>query len=171
MSLSLDKASKTAEIVGAIAVVVGLYFVAVEIRENTRSQQFTATQALISDYVQALDSLDSREEMCMWMRGMNEFDSMPEVDQGRWSTRMLRIWRPWEQVYYASLEGGVDLRVFESMEGMLLTQASLPGFQQYWKSRRLFFSVEFQNYIDDLIGRSMDKPSEPYDLSICHFGE
>ena len=43
MNLSLDSAAKTAEVIGAIAVVVGLLFVGVEIRGNTVAQQFSAT--------------------------------------------------------------------------------------------------------------------------------
>ena len=167
MSESLDRAAKIAEIIGAIAVVLGLIFVGFEIQENTGAQRFSTTQSLISDYVQALDSLDDKESMCIWMQGMNDFDSLSVVDQGRWSTRMLRIWRPWEQMYYASLDGNVDMRVFESMEGLLMTQTSLKGFGAYWKSRRSFFSNDFQAYIDDLIVRSSDGSSEPYDLTGC----
>ena len=167
MSERLDKAAKLAEIVGAVAVVLGLIFVVIEIRENTTAQQFSSTQSLISDYVNALDSLDDREAMCMWIRGMNDFDSLPVVDQGRWSNRMLQIWRPWEQMYYQSLEGKIDMRVFDSMEGMLLTQASLKGFKQFWTSRRSYYSEDFQSYIDDVIRRSDESPATPYDLSEC----
>jgi hypothetical protein len=105
--------------------------------------------------------------MCIWIQGMNDFESLSIVDQARWSTRMIRIWRPWEQLYYASLDGDVDMRVFESMEGMLMTQTSLKGFNAYWESRRAFFSSVFQDYIDELIVRSAENPSEPFDLTGC----
>ena len=56
MSFSLDSAAKTSEIIGAIAVIVGLLFVGAQVRDNTVAQQFSATQTLVSEYNAAISS-------------------------------------------------------------------------------------------------------------------
>jgi hypothetical protein len=94
MSFSLDSAAKTSEVVGAIAVIVGLLFVGVEIRENTVAQRFSATQTLVSEYNAAISSINDREFVCIFIRAGNDFTSLSQSDKIRYSILMQPIFRP-----------------------------------------------------------------------------
>jgi hypothetical protein len=74
MISSLDSAAKTAEVVGAIAVVAGLLFVGLEIRGNTVAQQFTATQALVSEYNAAITSINDEDFICIYIMDQTIFE-------------------------------------------------------------------------------------------------
>ena len=94
MSFSRDSAAKTSETVGAIAVIVGLLFVGVEIRENTVAQRFSATQTLVSEYNAAISSINDREFVCIFIRAGNDFTSLSQSDKIRYSILMQPIFRP-----------------------------------------------------------------------------
>lgn len=109
----LDKAAKTAEIVGAVAVVIGLLFVGLEVRENTQAQRFNNTQSLVSDYNSALQSFIEAEFSCVLMQGYQDFDSLDPLEKIEFSSQTLQFLRVIEQMYYAYLDGSMDAEVFE----------------------------------------------------------
>ena len=102
-SLSLDSSAKVAEVVSAVAVIVGLLFVGFEVRENTIAQQFSATQTLVSEYNSAISAINDREFVCIFIRAGNDFDSLPQSDKVRFSILMQPVFRTLEQLHYSSL--------------------------------------------------------------------
>ena len=55
--MKLEKYARVAEIIGGLAVVVGLIFVGLELRRNTLMQRVTTTQTLVVDYENAIDTI------------------------------------------------------------------------------------------------------------------
>ena len=151
MKLSLDSAAKVAEVVGAIAVVVGLLFVGIEIRENTIAQQFSATQTLVSEYNTAVSAINDREFVCIYIRAGNDFQSLSQSDKIRFSILMQPVFRTFEQLHYSDLNGTIDVNVYSGFERQFAAMMQLPGNQQYWAARRDWFGRTFQEYTDRII--------------------
>lgn len=55
--MKLKKYARLAEIIGRLAVVSDLIFVGLELRQNTLMQRVTATQTLVEDYENAIDTI------------------------------------------------------------------------------------------------------------------
>jgi len=151
MVTSLNRASKWAEIIGAITVVLGMIFVGLEIRQNTQAQMFYTTQSLVSEYNASLRSMADASDECFFMRGFRSFDQLDPAESLKFSLFMLPILRIWEQMYYSSLEHGMDLEVFAGFEGQMRTNLALPGLKEYFQLRRGYFGVRFQAYVDGVI--------------------
>ena len=60
--MKLKKYARSAEIIGRLAVVLDLIFVGLELRQNTLMQRVTATQALVVDYENAIDTIGQDAE-------------------------------------------------------------------------------------------------------------
>ncbi len=60
--MKLNKYVHLVEIIGRLAVVVDLIFVALELRQNTLMQRVTATQTLVVDYENAIDTIGQDAE-------------------------------------------------------------------------------------------------------------
>ena len=148
--MNLEKASQWAEVVGALTVVLGLIFVGLEIRQNTKTQQLTTTQALISDYNQSLMTLSDPEMSCFSMRAMSDWRTLTPVEKYRFSTIMLSILRSWEQMYYAGLDGSLDPEVFDGLDRSFRELVMLKGINEYFEDRRAWFGERFQAYIDEI---------------------
>jgi len=158
-SLSLDSSAKLAEVVSAVAVIVGLLFVGFEVRENTIAQQFSATQTLVSEYNSAISAINDREFVCIFIRAGNDFDSLSQSDKVRFSILMQPVFRTFEQLHYSSLKGTIDTNVYSGFQRQFRSMMQLPGNRQYWAARRDWFGDEFQKYMDGII--SDDVSVEP----------
>jgi len=55
--MKLKKYARLAEIIGRLAVVSDLIFVGLELRQNTLMKRVTATQTLVEDYENAIDTI------------------------------------------------------------------------------------------------------------------
>ncbi len=159
MKLTLDSAAKVAEVVGAVAVVVGLLFVVIEIRENTIAQQFSATQTLVSEYNTAVSAINDREFVCIYIRAGNDFQSLSQSDKIRFSILMQPVFRTFEQLHYSDLNGTIDVNVYSGFERQYAAMMQLPGNRQYWAARRDWFGQTFQEYTDRIIAG--DETVEP----------
>ena len=151
MKFSLDTAAKTAEIIGALAVVVGLLFVGLEIRGNTEAQQFTATQTLVAEYNKAITSINDREFVCVYIKGSSDFESLSQSDKIRFSIQMQPIFRTFEQLHYSALHGTIDRNVYSGFERQFAAIMRLPGNQQYWSARHDWFGITFQEHAEKVM--------------------
>ena len=151
MGTSIKQASKWADIIGAVAVVIGLVFVGLEIRQNTRAQQFSTTQALVSEYNAAIRSMVEESNACLISRGFENFGDLDGTEALQFSIHMLQSLRVTEQMYYAWLEHEMDPEVFSGFAGQVRTNMTLPGLREYFQLRRDWFGEQFQAYIDNII--------------------
>jgi len=166
MSFSLDSAAKASEVIGAVAVVIGLLFVGLEIRANTVAQQFSATQTLVSEYNAAISSINDREFVCIFIQAGNDFESLSQSDKIRFSILMQPVFRTFEQLHYSDLKGTIDINVYSGFRQQYAAMMQLPGNQQYWAARRHWFGGAFQAYTDQIIaddkaGISGDQSAAP----------
>ncbi len=167
MNLSLDSAAKIGEVIGAIAVVIGLLFVGFEIRGNTIAQQFSATQALVSEYNAAITSINDQEFVCIYIKGSSGFNQLSQRDKIRFSIQMQPIFRTFEQLHYSSLHGTIDRNVHSGFERQFASIMRLSGNQEFWSVRRDWFGHAFQEYVGRVI--SEDHTVEPanFELEEC----
>lgn len=167
MKYSLDSAAKTAEIIGAIAVVVGLLFVGLEIRANTVAQQFSATQTLVSEYNTAVSSINDGEFVCIYIRAGNDFEGLSQANKIRFSILMQPVFRTFEQLHYSSLQGTIDSNVYSGFQQQFAAMMQLPGNRQYWSARGNWFGPVFQEYVRDVISDGQAVEPANFSLEEC----
>ena len=167
MKTSLASAAQIAEIVGALSVVIGLLFVGVEIRENTVAQQFSATQALVSEYNDAIESINDKEFVCIYIKASADFNSLSQSNKIRFSVQMQPIFRTFEQLHYSALHGTIDPNVHLGFDRQFASVMQLNGFRQYWAARRDWFGDRFQGYVDDTIAGSHIIEQANFEMEDC----
>jgi hypothetical protein len=164
--MTLDKASKIAEITGAVAVIVGLFFVGLEVRDNTKAQRFNNTQSLVRDYNDSLRSFVESDMSCVLMKGYEDFDSLGPLERIEFSSQTLQFLRVFEQMYYAHLDQDLDAEVFGGFTGQLRETLRVQGLREYFEMRKHWFGSRFGGYVDGLIAES-DPISGYYGFSDC----
>ncbi len=166
--MKLKKYVQIAEIIGGIAVLVGLIFVGLELRQNTLMQRVTATQALVVDYENAIDAMArTKETACIYVRGINGLDNLTPIERYQFFALWFHILRAGEQLHYYSLEGMVDQRIWRGFERQLEEIFQLPGVQQYWAVRGDWYSDEFQEYVEKFISESPQDGVEYFGYEGC----
>ena len=169
--MKLKKYALIAEICGGLAVVIGLVFVGLELRQNTLMQRVTATQTLVVDYEYAVDLLAKNEAAaCIYVRGSNGLDNLTGIERYQFFVMWFHLLRAAEQLHYYSLEGMVDQRIWRGFQRQLDEVVRYPGVQQYWELRRDWYSDEFQLFIDQIFERAPITSSVPLSEDGCEVG-
>ena len=167
MKISLSKAAQTSEIIGALSVIIGLIFVGLEVRGNTVAQQFSATQALVSEYNEAIASINDEEFVCIYIEASNNFDDLSQNNKIRFSVQMQPIFRTFEQLHYSASHGTIDPNVHLGFDRQFASIMQLPGFRQYWAVRRDWFGDQFQMHVDDVISNHHLVEPANFELEDC----
>jgi hypothetical protein len=153
ISVSLDHAvnweavSAIGQIVGALAVVISLIYLAREIRSNARAARVASMQTLIRWLGQLTEHPHLSE---LYYRGIHDFESLEGAELVRFGALVNQIFHIVNEMYYQRLEGHLDPRVWHEVEAPLCEMIAYPGIQAWWRVRSHWFGEEFVKHINQL---------------------
>ncbi|MGR8946696.1 MAG: hypothetical protein ACU84Q_01525 [Gammaproteobacteria bacterium] len=152
-----------AEIVGAIAVVVSLWYVAIQIRQNTAATRYQTTQNLIAANSDANYMFANNGELAaIAMKGCYEPESMSDEERFRFSTWFFSYYNQFDFAYHQYLNGQIDEAMWEKMAyEMPLYVSSLPGVNEWWARDKKRLSKEFVAYMEQQMSRLEPSPVTP----------
>ena len=140
------------EFLGAIAVVVTLGYLAVQIRQNTKMMQATIRQQLSRGSQDGLIQLADHAEI--WAK-MDQ-DSIPEwsspAERAKAEIVATAAFRNWENYEWQYKEGLVEAPVWEAIVEDIRYRATRPYFEDHWRHMRLRYSSTLRKEIDPIFG-------------------
>jgi hypothetical protein len=156
--------SAIGQIVGALAVVISLIYLATEIRSNARSARHLSLESINRWVGQVIAHPHLAE---LWIRGLNDFESLESGDRIRFIFLLHQLFYIFGELYNQQLDGHLDPRMWGPTEAVMREFNAFPGVQAWWSSRSNFFSKEFANYINQLQQtakppRYIGKPTEDH---------
>jgi hypothetical protein len=145
--------SAIGQIVGALAVVISLIYLANGVRSSARATRVASERSLVemlNRVVQQLAEHPHLSELCY--RGIHDFESLEGPERMRFSAIMDQLFRLYEETYYGRSEGHVAERIWHQAEAPLRDFSGYPGVQAWWRSRSHWFSEDFANLVNELQG-------------------
>ena len=149
MELSIQDLGALGEFVGAIAVVITLLYLVVQLRQNTKSVRASTHQAISSSYIEVFQALQDSDFSSVYVEGMRQYDSLTGEQQVRFNAFALRLFKVQEDAYFQWQNGNYDERSWATNEILLLDILSVKGVRQWWETRKPWFNQEFVIYTDD----------------------
>lgn len=166
--LQLSDWASIAEVVSAIALVISLIYVGVEVHRNTVTQVQVSTQTLVSEanltYVLIAQDPDLS---CIYLQGMADFSGLGSHEKLRFSAFLMQSLRALEELHAQWLEGLVDARIWQGFDAQMTEIIQAPGFQQWWEQRRHFFSEEFQMLLDGKVAEGPGRQPMSFGAPDC----
>jgi hypothetical protein len=101
--------SAIGQIVGALAVVISLIYLAREIRRNARAERLASTDSLNRWLGELVAHPHVRE---LYYRGVHDFESLKGADIVGFSMLMDQLFYIQQELYYQRLEGHLDPRLW-----------------------------------------------------------
>ena len=148
----LERILQVGELVAAIAVIVSVVFVGIEIRQNSRAQVQATTQAAVSDYVGSLELMAGDPEFaCLYTRAVQDFDGLDAADRLRFSAYYMSTYYQLQEMHRLAEEGAIDADTWSGFHSLLQETTRYPGVRQWFAVRRTWFSERFQTYVDELM--------------------
>ena len=145
--MNWEAISAIGQIVGALAVVISLIYLAREIRSNARAARVASMETLIRWLGQLGAHPHLRE---LYYRGVRDFNSLEGADFVGFGVLMNQLFHIFNEMYYQRLDGHLDPRVWRQVEGPLRDIIAYPGVQAWWRLRSHWFSEEFVKFVDQL---------------------
>jgi hypothetical protein len=153
--MTLEQFALIAEIVGGIGVVASLIYLAVEIRRQSRQNSLQAANELTAQWSGLMTSLHEGSEMAeIWLRGHHDFDSLDTVSKLRYGAYFERFLRNSESLYLHLQAKTLDPMVWRGIERAIRDLMILPGAQTWWRTRKHWYTDNFQNLVDEIIAKS-----------------
>ncbi len=153
--MSLEAWAAIAEIIGAIAVVITLAYLAVQIRQNSSAiQSSNATTVHINTQNLAQAPMMDRELGDIILRavsGEEELSPPEKLAAYAWFYQFLKTGELAHQSY---LHGELDQEYWEATMSFYRSYYQTPGFRTYWTERKSAFTPDFRATVEKWMSES-----------------
>ncbi len=152
-----------AEIFGTVAIVVSLVYVAVQIRQNTRTTRLATGQNISRDLREANAIVASDANMAeILLKGVENEVELTRAERLRLYFYLNLAYRVYENAYYQRQEGALDAYVWEGILGNMKFGKRASVYQAFWRDRKHVFSRGFQDFYDNEVAVSEIDPLDAY---------
>ena len=140
------------EIVGALAVFLTLFYLALQIRQNTKAVQASAVDASISKVNVVRESLyESGELTRIYIDGQANPDDLDEESRVRFRLVMHNILLSISNIFIQTSFTGLSPSTWESQLVVLKRIITSPGGRWFWREYRLEFEESFREIVDEVL--------------------
>jgi hypothetical protein len=163
MHLKLSDAANWAEVISAVAIVVSLIYVGVQVSDNTSATRSASASHANTEFIGWYTHISSDPEIVdIWYRGVRDPESLTDQEFLRFIFLVHIIMLQFQNNYYLVEEGTLEKKVLESITLTLTTIKGTAGFEKYWALRKQLFYPEYRTFIEELMYNSQHEPSPTY---------
>ncbi len=144
--MNWEAISAISEIVGAIAVVISLIYVAAQIRQNTKMMRSAAKQSLTEASQNFIyTAIDKSEE---WVKLTTGDDPSTPEEEARMSLMVRAMLRGFESQCYQYESGLLEDDEWYALRAAIKDLCSLPGFNRCWQQLKPHMSDRLKKVVD-----------------------
>lgn len=157
----LENLGNLGDFLGGIGVVITLLYLAVQVRQNTKQLRSDAEAALtrslegqteeVGNWISSI--AESRDVADVWMRGLENLDSLDETDRLRFDYIGARLLQAWQSQYRRSIQTE-DADTWAVALRYVKMYFRSPGFRDLWQRSRTLYLAEFVEAIDQVARES-----------------
>ncbi len=138
------------EFVGAIAIVITLAYLAIQIRQNTRMMRSSIRQAR-SDNAVHLYSLAATSVIAEIREKESRGEALTEVEEARMFLWNICIWRQQQTIFFQAQDGLLDVQTGDEQSAIVRTLMQYPSARSFWADQKHSFDSRFVAWVDAAI--------------------
>src|SRR4051812_35828097 len=149
--MNWDAISAVSQLIGSIAVVISVLYLAVQLRSSTRVARVAAMDAAagaLRDVTKPF--MENAELGRLWRIGLENLDALSPEDQARFFHAAHQFLKALETIHYHYVYGLLDLQLWSGWRELLHHYVGSPGIQFYLARRGAVFSERFLRFISEL---------------------
>ena len=148
--LQSDKIKLVVETIGALAVLLGLVFVGLELRQNTYAVEAATFQSLTdasNDFIMTIAS--DAELNRIYASGLADVSNLNSDEYQRFFMTIRSFWVRMQNVYSQWQRGTLSDRDWQLYQAVICTNRNAEsGMQATFDEHRMILSEEFQRFVD-----------------------
>ncbi|HWH91157.1 MAG TPA: hypothetical protein VNV64_05105 [Candidatus Binatia bacterium] len=164
--MNWDAISAISQLVGSIAVVLSVLYLAVQVHRSTRVAKL-ATQDAAATALRDVTKpfMENAEVERIWRVGLENVGALSVEERARFFHAAYQFLKAFETIHFHYVYGLMDEQLWEGWRGLLRHYVAAPGMAQYWNLRPEVFSERFRDFVN-----SLDPPAEQRTVGTL-FGE
>jgi hypothetical protein len=149
--MSWEAIGAISEIIGAIAVVASLVYLATQVRQSTKVAR-SATRQAIAESAQRLgqDLIDDTGMAEIFVRHISG-EELSAVENIRLQARCYRDMRHWENIHYQMSEGLMSEEQWHGFRKNLQILFGIKAYREYWDHESGLYSESFRKEVEAVI--------------------
>jgi hypothetical protein len=161
--MNLNDLANLGQIIGAVAVVVSLIYVALQIRQNTNAVRSAAAQVVHEHFASWYHLLASDESLSqVAIDGLKDYGSLSGKDKARFVAAFMAFLSYSQNAFLKWREKMLEPQLWMGWELLIMNLVSSPGGKEFWKERGYLFGEEFRRYVEsDLMKRTPRPDAKP----------
>ena len=150
MDLNWEAIGAIGEIVGALAVVISLLYLAAQIRTQNLESRIAAVHEINQSMINLVSQLQDPVKADLIIEAMSDWESCSASKRLRFIGYFIPVVRIYEDAFFQWKQGRLDKQTWETMLTQFTDFFSTEGAQHCWLLRRHQFRTDFVQYIDAL---------------------
>ena len=139
---------------GAIATVVMLAYLAIQIRQNTTSVRASTLQSAVQFSAGLVESLYRDPELALiFDRGREDPQSLNDAERVRFFYFMLGFVRIAQNTHHQFAQGLMSQDVWDGYRESILRLLESPGSREWWTDNAARYSVSFRTFLNSELER------------------
>ena len=148
--MNWEAISAVGEIVGALAVVISLIYLAVQIRAQNRESRMAAVHDILEAF-RSIQTVGQDAEMSkLLVRSIDSFDDLEDHERMRVISAIGPMIRVWEEAYFQFRSGRLEEEIWETMIAQYSDLMATNVFQQFWAIRKHVYSTGFRALVEKI---------------------
>ena len=150
--MTLQDWSNLAQVIGAIAVVISLFYVGFQIKRNTSAVRSATAQAVHDNYADWYMKLCGDAELNrIAIKGLKDYSSLSETEKAQFIEIFMAFISFSQNAYYQWREKALAPHLWVGWESLVMNLLCSPGGKEFWKERGYVFGNEYRDYVEKVI--------------------
>jgi len=150
--MDLQALANIGEILGGVAVIISLLYLAVQVRQGTQAQR-TENYARALDRVATMQALLSQDGDLtrLFSRGVIDEASLTAQERIQFTWILYEAFGAFEFMFHASKSDAIPEEVWTRWSVATAWWLTFPGVLAWWKAKPVPFTESFTSFVDSLI--------------------
>jgi hypothetical protein len=161
--MDLNDLANLGQIIGALAVVISLFYVAHQIRQNTNAVRSATAQTVHEHFAKWYHLVAADDELAQIVaKGLRDYGSLSEKERVRFVATFMAFLSYTQNAFLKWREGLLASPLWMGWEHVIMNLVGAPGGKAFWKDRAYMFGDEFRRYVEtDLMKREPHPDAKP----------
>ena len=150
--MTINELGSVGELIGAIATVATLMYLALQIRDNTLSAKYSAINDIINRVIKWQSRIaDTPDLMSSWKEGTQNYHGLNTEEQVRFTSIAVEMLAAIEATLETAKNDGIKPESVDAVRAMVHQLMRNKGVREYWEaSGRNLFAQDFVSEVDTI---------------------
>ena len=147
--MSIQDLGSIGEVVAALATLGTMIYLALQIRQNTKSMKSSVEQTVVESITAPFHTTAQGDFPLIYMRATQDPSSLTESEAAQFGFFVSSYLKRLEQAHSQYLDGNLSAGAWNGIDAGVRIQLQSLGLRRFWDVRKTTFNSEFRKYVEN----------------------